>query len=232
MELLPAEPPWGHSGQVQPPTAGGLLGLGEVRAPRAVWSWGFWERRLWLGSANPRPHAPPISPSGHWEGGMGVVVSGDFSQAQVLGLRRGKVVCEGSCPGTCSYGKPAAVSHTPPRELGFSGSPQALSTPGPTPWAPGAPGAVAHMGSGRHVFLSWEELSCLSSQHCPILQKGTLRHSGVSTSPWVCPTPSAERHSEPGQAAPPRGGSFRARREDALASSRPTPAPASGGSSA
>lgn len=40
----------------------------------------------------------------------------------------------------------------PPGNGGFSGSPQALSTPGPHSWAPGAPGAVAHMGSGRHVF--------------------------------------------------------------------------------
>ena len=46
------------------PLRAGFLALGKVRVPCAVWPWGFWERRLWLDSANHRPHgllSPPVA---------------------------------------------------------------------------------------------------------------------------------------------------------------------------
>lgn len=86
VELQPAEPPWGHSGQVQPPTAARSPGLGGGACSLRGVTLGVLGEKALAGLCQPQTPRPPISPSAHWEGGMGVVVPGTPSQAQVLGL--------------------------------------------------------------------------------------------------------------------------------------------------
>lgn len=127
--------------------AAGRASLGTQRSGAAAhcgevsWPWGrhvFPARcgpggsgREGFGWALPTPDPTtshfPQWPLGRRDGSGGV--RDPFPSPGAGALRRGKVVCEGSCPGTCSYGKPAAVSHTPPREPGLLWVPPGLEHP-------------------------------------------------------------------------------------------------------
>lgn len=91
VELLPAEPPWGHSGQVQPPTAGRSLALGERPCSCAVWSWGSGREGFgWALPSPSRPHDLPFPPVATGKEGWGGGVRDPFPSPGAGALRRGR----------------------------------------------------------------------------------------------------------------------------------------------